>query len=83
MTHKRDACLGRNPWSCLVSSQVSEIMRGSVDIGIIGGGSSGMSLARSLVTRGAKVAVIDAGASIPTATNAAAGMLAPSFECGG
>ena len=58
-------------------------MNGRFDIGIIGGGIIGMTLARSLVMRGASVAVIDAGATVPAATNAAAGMLAPSFECGG
>ncbi len=58
-------------------------MRDNFDIAIIGGGIIGMALARLLVIRGAQVAVIDAGAKIPAATNAAAGMLAPSFECGG
>ena len=58
-------------------------MRGRFDIGIIGGGIIGMALARLFVMRGAEVVVIDAGATVPAATNAAAGMLAPSFECGG
>ncbi|MEO1243077.1 MAG: glycine oxidase ThiO [Pseudomonadota bacterium] len=57
-------------------------MRNGFDIAIIGGGVIGLALARALVMRGAAVAVADAGAQIPAATNAAAGMLAPSFECG-
>lgn len=52
------------------------------DIAIIGGGIIGLSLGRALAREGARVAVIDAGASIPPATHAAAGMLAPSFEIG-
>lgn len=58
-------------------------MRDGFDIAIIGGGVIGLSLARALGRACARVAVIDAGAEIPPATNAAAGMLAPSFECGG
>ena len=50
------------------------------DIAIIGGGIIGLTLARALAKEHADVAVIDAGAKIPPATNAAAGMLAPSFE---
>ncbi len=50
------------------------------DIAIAGGGVIGLTLARALAARHARVAVIDAGAEIPPATNAAAGMLAPSFE---
>ncbi|WP_428408063.1 glycine oxidase ThiO [Hyphococcus sp.] len=50
------------------------------DIAIIGGGVIGLTLARELGARGAKVAVIDAGDAVPQATPAAAGMLAPSFE---
>ena len=57
-------------------------MRNGFDIAIIGGGVIGLALARALVMRNARVVVIDAGATIPPATNAAAGMLAPSFECG-
>lgn len=53
------------------------------DIAIVGGGVIGLSLARALSGEGAQVAVIDAGADIPPATNAAAGMLAPSFEHAG
>ena len=40
----------------------------------------GLTLARALLKAKARVAVIDAGAQTPPATNAAAGMLAPSFE---
>lgn len=47
---------------------------------IVGGGVIGMSLAWRLTGAGARVSVIDAGAGAPPATNAAAGMLAPSFE---
>ncbi|WP_375207192.1 NAD(P)/FAD-dependent oxidoreductase [Hyphococcus sp.] len=50
------------------------------DIAIIGGGVIGLTLARELGGRDARVAVIDAGAAVPQATVAAAGMLAPSFE---
>ena len=49
------------------------------DIAIIGGGVIGMSIARELAAAKMRVAVIDAR-DIPAATNAAAGMLAPSFE---
>ncbi|MFC2952081.1 glycine oxidase ThiO [Marinicaulis aureus] len=52
------------------------------DIAIIGGGVIGLTLARALCDRGAKLAVFDAGADVPQATRAAAGMLAPSFEYG-
>lgn len=52
------------------------------DIAIIGGGVIGLALARALAREAARIAVIDAGAEIPPATNAAAGMLAPSFEKG-
>lgn len=52
----------------------------SFDIAVIGGGVIGLSLARRLGAEKARVAVIDAGAQISPATNAAAGMLAPSFE---
>jgi len=58
-------------------------MQDGFDIAIIGGGVIGLSIARALGGAGGQVAVIDAGAQIPPATNAAAGMLAPSFECGG
>lgn len=47
---------------------------------IIGGGVIGFSVAWALIRRGRSVRIIDAGADIPTATAAAAGMLAPSFE---
>ena len=52
------------------------------DFVIVGGGIIGMSLAHNLLQQGGEVCVVDASASIPPATNAAAGMLAPSFECG-
>ncbi len=54
--------------------------RTGFDIAIVGGGIIGLTLARALRKEHADVAVIDAGAQIPPATNAAAGMLAPSFE---
>jgi len=53
------------------------------DIAIIGGGVIGLAAARAISGAGASIAVIDAGATIPPATTAAAGMLAPSFETGG
>ncbi len=53
------------------------------DIAIIGGGIIGLSLARALRGEKLRIAVIDAAAEIPSATNASAGMLAPSFEMGG
>lgn len=52
------------------------------DIAVAGGGVIGLTLARALAAAGARVAVIDAGARVPAATQAAAGMLAPSFEYG-
>ncbi|PQA89033.1 glycine oxidase ThiO [Hyphococcus luteus] len=56
------------------------------DIAIVGGGVIGLALARTLVREGARVAVFDAaeagGGAIPSASHAAAGMLAPSFEYG-
>ena len=52
------------------------------DIAVIGGGVIGLSLGRALAQAGLRVAVIDAASAIPPATNAAAGMLAPSFEIG-
>ncbi len=55
-------------------------MRKSFDIAIIGGGVIGLALACALRREKARVAVIDAAADIPPATDAAAGMLAPSFE---
>jgi glycine oxidase len=57
-------------------------MTKTFDIAIIGGGVIGLTLARALIRRGASLALFDAGAVIPPATNAAAGMLAPSFEHG-
>ncbi|MDZ7627100.1 MAG: glycine oxidase ThiO [Parvularculaceae bacterium] len=50
----------------------------SPDIVIAGGGVIGLMTAYALAREGARVTVIDAGA--PSATAAAAGMLAPSFE---
>ena len=49
---------------------------------IVGGGIIGLALAWRLLKDGARVTIVDAGASAPAATNAAAGMLAPSFEHG-
>jgi glycine oxidase len=48
---------------------------------IVGGGVIGLSLALRLLEDGARVVVVDSGA--PSATAAAAGMLAPSFEHAG
>lgn len=50
---------------------------------IIGGGVIGLSLAWKLLQADARVTVIDAGARKPSASWAAAGMLAPSFEHAG
>lgn len=47
---------------------------------VVGGGVIGLALGWRLVEAGAHVTVIDAGAEVPSATQAAAGMLAPSFE---
>jgi len=52
------------------------------DIAIIGGGIIGLAVARALAGEKARVVVIDAGNETPPATDAAAGMLAPSFEAG-
>jgi len=52
------------------------------DIAIIGGGVIGLALGRELLAAKLRVIIIDAGDDIPAATNAAAGMLAPSFEMG-
>lgn len=49
---------------------------------IIGGGVIGLALAWRLLKDGARVTIIDARSAAPPATNAAAGMLAPSFEHG-
>ncbi|MFN0023636.1 MAG: NAD(P)/FAD-dependent oxidoreductase [Parvularculaceae bacterium] len=48
------------------------------DVIIVGGGVIGLTTAYALVAANMRVTVIDSGA--PSATNAAAGMLAPSFE---
>ncbi len=53
------------------------------DIAIIGGGVIGLSVARALSGHQLRVAVIDAGHDTPPATDAAAGMLAASFETAG
>lgn len=50
------------------------------DVTVVGGGITGLAIARLLALRGMKTLVIDAGREIPPATRAAAGMLAPSFE---
>jgi len=50
---------------------------------IVGGGVIGLALGWRLAEEGAQVTVIDAGAEAPAATQAAAGMLAPSFEHSG
>jgi len=47
---------------------------------IVGGGVIGLALGWRLAEEGAQVTLIDAGAEAPAATQAAAGMLAPSFE---
>lgn len=52
------------------------------DMAVIGGGVIGLSLARALSANGSSLALVDASAQIPPATQAAAGMLAPSFEEG-
>ncbi len=52
------------------------------DIAVIGGGIIGLSIARALAEKHARVAIVDASGETPPATNAAAGMLAPSFENG-
>jgi glycine oxidase len=49
---------------------------------VIGGGVVGLTIARRLLREGAAVAVVDASATVPPATAAAAGMLAPAFEHG-
>ena len=54
--------------------------RDDFDIAVIGGGIIGLSTARALAGERARVVVIDASAKTPSATHAAAGMLAPSFE---
>ncbi|NNE41773.1 MAG: glycine oxidase ThiO [Marinicaulis sp.] len=53
------------------------------DIAIIGGGVIGLSIALRLADTRARICVIDAGQAQPGASDAAAGMLAPSFEKGG
>ncbi len=57
-------------------------MNTGFDIAIIGGGVIGLALGRELLAAKLRIIIIDAGADIPAATNAAAGMLAPSFEMG-
>ncbi|NOX82337.1 MAG: glycine oxidase ThiO [Alphaproteobacteria bacterium] len=58
----------------------TEVSATNFDIAIIGGGVIGLSLARALSGHQLRVAVIDAGHETPPATDAAAGMLAASFE---
>lgn len=55
-------------------------MTAAYDIAVIGGGVIGFTLARRLAAESISLCVIDASQTIPPATNAAAGMLAPSFE---
>jgi len=50
------------------------------DIAVIGGGVIGLSIARALSANVSSLALVDASAQIPPATQAAAGMLTPSFE---
>ncbi len=62
-------------------AEAGEERRGTVtqpDVIIAGGGVIGLMTAYALTGEGVRVTVIDSGA--PAATNAAAGMLAPSFE---
>lgn len=57
-------------------------MTARYDIAVIGGGVIGAALSRELLGADLSLVVIDAGAEIPPASGAAAGMLAPSFEEG-
>ncbi|MEM9262526.1 MAG: FAD-dependent oxidoreductase [Pseudomonadota bacterium] len=50
------------------------------EVAVLGAGVIGLSIAWRLAASGIKTIVIDGSASIPPATTAAAGMLAPSFE---
>lgn len=56
------------------------MQRQNFDIAVIGGGIIGLTAARALAREHRRVLIIDAGDVIPSATQAAAGMLAPSFE---
>jgi glycine oxidase len=58
----------------------TDVSATNFDIAIIGGGVIGLSVARALAGHQRSVAVIDAGHETPPATDAAAGMLAASFE---
>ncbi|MEM9171061.1 MAG: FAD-dependent oxidoreductase, partial [Pseudomonadota bacterium] len=58
-------------------------MAAGFDVAVIGAGVIGAAVAWEAARAGAAVCVIDAGARVPPATNAAAGMLAPSFEAVG
>ena len=55
-------------------------MSKAYDIAIIGGGLVGLSVAHALAHDKRSIVVIDASDEAPPASNAAAGMLAPSFE---
>jgi glycine oxidase len=61
----------------------TDVSATNFDIAIIGGGVIGLSVARALAGHQRRVAVIDAGHETPPATDAAAGMLAASFETAG